>query len=80
MNQNKRFVNVAEYQRISGLSYQTVMHMIRTNQINYITTESGKFKIDMLNDVNKLNADMVDKLNETRRLVGLLCKQFNTIT
>ncbi|MCL2215940.1 MAG: hypothetical protein FWB91_02845 [Defluviitaleaceae bacterium] len=73
----KRFIPVSEYQRISGLSYKTVMHMIKTGQLPHIETESGQYRIDMQSgDIG--STFIVDKLNETQTMVKALCRQFNT--
>ena len=75
--QGKRFVPVSEYQRISGLSYKTVMYMIRTGQLKSIETEGNQYRIDMQADNSDTNSIM-DKLNETQRLVKAVCRQLNT--
>jgi len=72
-----RFITVAAYQRISGLSYKTVMHMISTGQVAHIKTEGGHYRIDMHSTSNN-SAELIDKLEETQRLVKALCNQFNT--
>ena len=72
----KRFVPVSEYQRISGLSYKTVMHLLRTGQLPHIETESGQCRIDTQVS-NHGNAELKTLLEETQRQVKALCKQFN---
>ena len=74
VNKNKRFVPVAEYQRISGLSYQTVMHMIRTKQISAIQTEGGHYKIDTQDTGDTDAAAIVRRLDGLERQLGTLCK------
>ena len=73
-----RFVTVSAYQRISGLSYKTIMHMIKTNQITYIKTESGQYRIDTHSTSNNPNKELLDNINEIQRHVKALCTQFNT--
>ena len=75
--QGKRFVPVSEYQRTTGLSYKTVMHMLRTGQIKHIVTESGQYRIDTHETTAQGNSDMKNMLEETQRQVQALCKQFN---
>ncbi|MCL2197580.1 MAG: hypothetical protein FWB80_01525 [Defluviitaleaceae bacterium] len=75
----KRFVPVKEYQRISGLSYKTIMHMAKTGQISHIETESGQIRIDTQNPANDGVSAVMDKLNEMQRMVYALCKQLNTV-
>ena len=69
----KRFVPVAEYQRISGLSYATVMHMIKTKQINAIQTEGGHYKIDTLNSGNMDTGVIIKRLDEYEKMLKALC-------
>jgi len=73
----QRFVPVAEYQRISGLGYKTIMHMVRTNQVTHITTESGQTRIDTQGNAAEVFA-LVKEINELKQHVFALCKQFNT--
>ena len=75
---DKRFVTVAAYQRMTGLSYKTVMNMIKTDQVRYITTDGGNYKIDTQSDGNRDNVSVLAALDETQRLIKALCKQFNT--
>ena len=73
----KRFVTVTEYQRISGLSYKTVMHMIRTGQLPHIKTESGQCRVDT--QPNGQNATILaEKMDDVQKCLKALCKQFNT--
>ena len=74
--QGKRFVPVNEYQRISGLSYKTVMHMIQTGQLPHITTESAHKRVDTQANAPSNDA-MQHRIEELHRLVKALCKQFN---
>jgi len=74
----KRFVSVSEYQRLTGLGYKAVKHMIRTKQVPYIETECGKYKVDTSPINGTSDSEVMDKLNELQRQVYALCKQFNT--
>jgi hypothetical protein len=73
----KRYITVAAFQRMNGLSYKTVMHMIKTGQVRYISTSGGNYKIDMQSNMMQRNEDYYDDLMETQRLVKALCRQFN---
>ena len=42
----KRYVSVAEYQRMSGLSYPTVKKAIASGELKAFTTEAGHYRID----------------------------------
>ncbi|MCL2604833.1 MAG: hypothetical protein FWD90_10180 [Defluviitaleaceae bacterium] len=72
----KRFVPVSEYQRISGLSNKTVIHLIQTGQLPHIKTESGHCRIDM-EPIGVGNNEISKTVEESHRLVKALCKQFN---
>jgi len=74
--QGKRFIPVNEYQRISGLSYKTVMHMIQTGQLPHIKTESGQCRIDTQANAPS-NNELHRTVEELYGLVKALCKQFN---
>ena len=52
MSNDKRFVAIAEYQRITGLSYQTVKNALETGQLRGVRTEAGHWKIDTQADGN----------------------------
>ena len=55
---SKKAVTVAEYQRIMGLSYETVMNLIKTNQVKFIKLPRGGYKIFLPSDdpdVTELN-------------------------
>ena len=68
---------MAEYQRISGLSYATVNHLCNTGQLNFITTESGLKRIDtMQKDAD--NSAILEKLDAQEKMLKALCKQLNT--
>ncbi|MCL2202783.1 MAG: hypothetical protein FWB88_02415 [Defluviitaleaceae bacterium] len=76
--QGKRFIPVNEYQRISGLSYKTVMHMIKSGQLPHIETESGHCRIDTQSS-GQQNTELKNMVEETHRQVKALCKQFNVV-
>ena len=46
INQPKQFVPIAEYQRMTGLSYPTIKNALETGQLRGIKTEAGHWKID----------------------------------
>jgi len=74
---NRRYVPVAEFQRISGLSYKTVMHMIRTSQLPHVVTESGQYRVDTQPN-GQSNAILAEKIDDMQKYLKALCKQFNT--
>lgn len=71
-----RFVTIKKYCELSGLSYATVNHMLKTGQLAYITTEGGLRRID----TKSSNADqtiILEKLDKTEKMIKSLCNQFN---
>ena len=73
MNKNKRFVTIAEYQRITGLSYPTIKNALDTGQLRGIQTEAGHWKIDVNDTGNKDATAIMEQLNEQGRLLKALC-------
>ena len=73
---SKRFVTITEYQRISGLSYEAVKHMLKSGQLAYITTNSGLKRIDTQS--NTVNAETLTKRIDTlEALMKAMCKHLN---
>lgn len=78
ISKDKRFVTISDYSKRTGLSYATINHMLKTGQLNYITTESGLRRIDTKSE----GADskvLMEKLDKTEKMLSALCKQFNTV-
>lgn len=75
--QDKRFVTIKQYCKISGLSYATVKHLMVSGQLNYITTERGLQRIDTREVGNEIA--VLEKLDKTEKMLAALCKQFNTV-
>ena len=71
--QSKQFVTLAEYQRISGLSYATVNHLCKSGQLKTITTESGLRRIDMQSGESCDNLALVKRLDAQARMLEALC-------
>ena len=69
----KRFVPIAEYQRMTGLSYPTIKNALDTGQLKGIRTESGHWKIDTATAGDKDTAAIMEQLNEQGRLLKSLC-------
>ena len=76
--EEKRFVTISAYRRMTGLGYKAIMHMIQSGQIKTLKTESGKYRIDTNADSSGDMSALMEELNETKRLLRALCKQFNT--
>ena len=70
---SKRFVTIAEYQRISGLSYPTVKNALETGQLKGVKTEAGHWKIDTQDAGSAETAVIVKRLDEAERMLKALC-------
>ncbi|MDR1892033.1 MAG: hypothetical protein LBQ48_03370 [Oscillospiraceae bacterium] len=66
---SKRFVTIAEYQRLSGLSYPTVKNALETGQLKGVKTEAGHWKIDTQDAGNTDTSVIVKRLDEAERLL-----------
>lgn len=73
---DKRFVTIKQYCEMSGLSYATVKHLIRSGQISYITTEGGLERIDTKESESE--AVVLEKLEKAEKMLAALCRQLNT--
>jgi hypothetical protein len=69
----KRYVTEAEYKRMTGISTPTLKHMIATNQVKYIQTEAGYYKIDTADMGDKETAAILSRLDEQQKLLAALC-------
>ncbi len=74
---DKRFVTIKEYCRRTGLSYAAADHMLKTGQLNYITTEGGLRRIDT-KEQGIDNAKLTEEMEKIRKMLTALVKQFNT--
>jgi predicted site-specific integrase-resolvase len=72
---DKHFVTIKRYQEISGMSYATINHLLDSGQLPYITTTSGKRRVD-----TGASADSKDneRLEHVEKMLTALCRQFNT--
>ena len=69
----KRFVSIAEYQKLSGLSYPTIKNALEMGKIRGIQTETGLWKIDTNNSENRDTAMVVERLVKQEELLAKLC-------
>jgi len=70
----KRYCTIAEYQRRTGLSYQTIKNAAETGQLIAIRTESGHWKIDTQSGINTEAAELVNRIDEQYKLLKSLCQ------
>jgi len=75
---SNRYVTIAEYGRITGLSYPTIKKAVEAGQLKGVQTETGKWKIDTNADMNNDRTALINRLDEQGRMLKALCKQFNT--
>ena len=71
-----RFVTIKAYCKLSGLSYATVDHLLKSGQLKYITTEGGLRRIDTQD--TQSNKALIEHLESVRAMLAALLKQFNT--
>jgi len=70
---SKRFVTIAGFRRMTGLSYQTIKNALETRQLVGIKTEAGSWKIDTHAQDNKNATTVLAHLDEQRELLLALC-------
>lgn len=74
----KRFVTIAEYQKLTNLGYKAVKDAIKTGQLKHIKTEGGRYKIDTYADSGADVSLLINKIDDLQKSVAALCRQFNT--
>ena len=77
IQRSDRFVTIKRYCEMTGLSWATVNHMLKTNQLRYITTESGLRRVDT-QEGNPENSVLFEKIEECGKMLSALTKQFRT--
>jgi len=73
INQPRRYVPIAEYQRMTGLSYPTIKNALETGQLKGIRTEAGHWKIDVIDSGDKNTAAIMEQLSQQGQLLKQLC-------
>ena len=71
--QPRRYVPIAEFQRMTGLSYPTIKNALETGQLNGIRTGAGHWKVDTEDVGSKDVTAIVERLNEQGQLLKALC-------
>ena len=71
----KRYVSVAEYQRISGLSYPTVKKAIASGALKTVKTEAGHDRI-LLQAENSDYSAVLDELKQQKEMLKTLLGVF----
>ena len=72
----KRYVPIAVYQRMTGMSYPTIKNALETGQLKGVKTEAGHWKIDTQDGGNTDTAAIVRRLDEQERMLKALCGFF----
>ena len=75
----KRYVPIAEYQRMTGLSYPTVKNALETGQLNGIQTEAGHWKVDTADTSDGSISAIMERLGETERMLKALCGHLGVV-
>ena len=73
VTKNKRYVAIAEFQRLSGLSYPTIKNALESGELRGIRTEAEHWKVDTLDAGNTDTAAIVQRLDEQARMLKTLC-------
>ena len=76
---NKRFVSIAEYQRMSGLSYQTIKAALERHELRGLRSESGHWKIDTAADGNADISALARQLDDQARMLAKLCRHLGVV-
>ena len=69
----KRFVTIAEYSRLSGLSYPTIKAALERGDLRGVRTEANFWKIDLQAESSPDMAAIAEQLDEQGRLLRALC-------
>ena len=69
----KRYVPIAEFQRMTGLAYPTIKNALETGQLKGIQTEAGYWKVDTADTGDKGITAIMEQLNEQGQLLKALC-------
>ena len=72
-NQPKKYGSMAKGQEYYGVSYPTLKHALETGQIKGIKTEAGIWKVLLDDTCNTDTSAIVQRLEETERLLKSLC-------
>jgi predicted site-specific integrase-resolvase len=76
IEKEKRFVPIQTYCQMTGLSYATVDHMLKSGQLRYITTEGGLRRIDT-RESGIDQQEVIEKMGKMETMLSSLCKLFN---
>jgi hypothetical protein len=76
---NKRYCTIAEYQRQTGLSYQTIKNALDNGELRGIRTTGGFWKVDMQADTNPDTAALLQKIDEQSKLLSNLCRHLGIV-
>jgi predicted site-specific integrase-resolvase len=75
MISNKRFVTIKEYQKIAGLSYKTVDHLLNSGQLPFITTQSGLRRVDT-QPITGSTKELKERLDKQEQILNAICEHF----
>ena len=75
IDNQKRYVSVAEYQRLSGLSYPTVRRAIASGELKAVTTEAGHYRIDTQGQQTDYSV-IIERLDRQEQLIKALSSHF----
>ena len=70
---DKRYTTIAQYQRATGLSYQTIKYGLESGQIRGVRTACGNWKIDTEADTHPDISVITQQLDSQGRMLRALC-------
>ena len=76
MSSNKRYVPIAQFQRISGLSFPTIRNALETGQLKGLKTDCGHWRVDTQADTSPELSAVMNRLQGIETAVKALCTQF----
>ena len=75
VDNQKRFVPLAEYQRLSGLSFPTIKKALEVGQLKGIKTECGHWRVDTQAGNSDYSA-VLDELKQQKEMLRTLLGVF----
>ena len=75
----KRFVTIAEYSRLTGLSYPTIKAALERGELRGVRTEAGHWKIDLQSESSPDYSGLARQLEDQGRLLAKLCQHLGVV-
>ena len=75
-SQQKRYVTIAEYGRMTGLSYPTILKNCKDGTLKSVQTEAGHYKIDVQAGGTSEIAAIAARLDELGETINAIAGRF----